>query len=268
MELTATIGNARFSVDLNRPHDLSIPVLFEGQELNVFGAPKAYRAPHAAGRFVGRVEHGGSCNCDTLHFTPHTSGTHTESIGHLTAEPFPIPHMLRDSFIPATLITIDPVQASDSTDHYQPALEASNRLITRGLLENALKDSNPDFHKALVLRTLPNGPQKRTADYDHAEPPFFSIEAMEYLVALNIQHLLVDLPSLDRLHDEGMLTTHRIFWNLPKGSKPSASHKTVSELLYIAPEIPDGYYLLNLQLAPLHVDAAPSRPLLYGITRL
>ena len=39
-----------------------------------------------------------------------------------------------------------------------------------------------------------------------------SIEAMEYLVSLGVQHLLVDTPSVDRLFDDGHLSAHNIFW--------------------------------------------------------
>ncbi len=37
----------------------------------------------------------------------------------------------------------------------------------------------------------------------------------ELLVTRGILHLVVDLPSLDRLEDAGMLTAHRIFFGLP-----------------------------------------------------
>ena len=41
---------------------------------------------------------------------------------------------------------------------------------------------------------------------------------MEYIVELGINHLLVDLPSIDRIYDEGKLANHRIFWNVEPGS--------------------------------------------------
>ena len=43
-------------------------------------------------------------------------------------------------------------------------------------------------------------------------PSFFSIDAMEYIVSLGVEHLLVDTPSVDRLLDEGNLSAHNIFW--------------------------------------------------------
>lgn len=44
---------------------------------------------------------------------------------------------------------------------------------------------------------------------------YFSQDAMCYINALEVKHLLVDLPSVDRENDGGRLAAHRIFWNLP-----------------------------------------------------
>ena len=49
-------------------------------------------------------------------------------------------------------------------------------------------------------------------------PPFFSFEAMELVAELGVKHLLVDMPSVDRTFDEGRLSAHHIFWNVPQGS--------------------------------------------------
>ena len=52
--------------------------------------------------------------------------------------------------------------------------------------------------------------------------PYLSREAAEFLVARGIEHLVVDLPSIDRAHDEGRLTAHRVFFGLPPGSHASS----------------------------------------------
>ena len=36
---------------------------------------------------------------------------------------------------------------------------------------------------------------------------------MEYIVSLGVKHLLVDIPSVDRLFDDGILSAHNIFWD-------------------------------------------------------
>jgi hypothetical protein len=48
-----------------------------------------------------------------------------------------------------------------------------------------------------------------------------------------------------------------------QATRPTA---TVTELAFIDDAIPDGPYLLNLQVAPFVADAAPSRPILLPLT--
>ena len=55
-------------------------------------------------------------------------------------------------------------------------------------------------------------------DYSGQIAPYLSREAAQLLVARDISHLIVDLPSIDRTHDEGRLTAHRIFFGLPRGA--------------------------------------------------
>jgi arylformamidase len=40
---------------------------------------------------------------------------------------------------------------------------------------------------------------------------------------------------------------------------------TITELIFIPDEVPNGLYLLNLQVAPMENDAAPSRPVLFHL---
>jgi arylformamidase len=102
-----------------------------------------------------------------------------------------------------------------------------------------------------------------------APPPFFSIEAMEYISELNVNHLLVDIPSVDRAFDEGKLTAHHIFWNVPQGShdvdREKHSVKTITEMIYVLDVVRDGLYLLNLQVAPFAAYASPSRPIIFKV---
>lgn len=229
-------------------HDISIPLAFDTAQPTFFGAPPAAAAVVTAGSFVGDVRRGGSCNCSSHTLTPHCNGTHTECIGHVTAERLSV----RDH----------------SADHFSPALLVSVRstpAITRAALEAAVAPHVLSHYRALVLRTLPNTRDKLERNYDRAPAPYFDAEAMRWIVSNGITALVVDLPSLDR-GDDAHLTTHRIFWGLPPGAttatqatRPTA---TVTELAFIDDSIADGQYLLNLQVAPFVADAAPSRPIL------
>jgi hypothetical protein len=75
-----------------------------------------------------------------------------------------------------------------------------------------------------------------------------------------IDHLLLDLPSVDREVDGGALAAHRAFWNYPENPRMKA---TITELIYVPSKVQDGQYFLNLQVAPIENDASPSRPVLY-----
>src|SRR6185312_16049561 len=100
-------------------------------------------------------------------------------------------------------------------------------------------------------------------------PPYLTRDAAQTIVRQGIEHLIVDLASLDREHDEGRLTAHRIFFGLPPGvsslqqvSRPGA---TVTELAHIPHPLADGPCLLELQIPAWRGDAVPSRPLLYAL---
>jgi arylformamidase len=250
VEITAKIGKKNYRVDVAAPHDISIPVRFDEKQISAFGAPPATKQPFKNEGFVGAVTHGGSCNCDMLQFSPHLHGTHTECVGHIAKAAISVHDILKDSLIPATLISVSPM-ADDSIAKAEFA----------GL-------SNKDFLAALIVRTKPNDATKMTARYHSA--PFFSVEAMQYITDLGVKHLLVDFPSIDRMEDEGKLVNHRIFWDVAPGSHEikTPSSKTVTELVYAPNEVKDGYYMLNLQLAAFAADAAPSRPLLYPVEAL
>lgn len=121
----------------------------------------------------------------------------------------------------------------------------------------------------MIIRTLPNDESKPAQTYLDKIPPFFTTEAMNFIVSSGIKHLLVDTPSIDRIFDEGKLSNHRIFWNIEQGkfeiSPSSFVNRTITELIYVPDAIADGEYLLNLQIAPFASDAAPSRPILFAI---
>ena len=173
----------------------------------------------------------------------------------------------REHLHPALLVSASPVAASATCEASDPRPQAGDRLITRTLLEAAAGEHALPAFSALVVRTLPNPPSKRYTNHDAGDaPPYFTAEAMRWIVEQGVRCLVVDLPSIDRANDGGRLTCHRIFWGLPAGgrsaSAASRADATVTELAYIDSEIADGVYLLNLQVAPFVADAAPSRPIL------
>ena len=108
----------------------------------------------------------------------------------------------------------------------------------------------------MIIRTFPNNKSKKYRNYDSDPAPFFTNDAIDYLQSINIKHLLVDLPSIDKLDDGGQLGNHKRFFK--KG-------KTISELLYIPNDLEDGFGFLQIQIPPWQLDAAPSRPIFYPV---
>ena len=101
-------------------------------------------------------------------------------------------------------------------------------------------------------------------NYSSSNPPYIEAASAAWMREQNIKHLLLDLPSVDREEDGGALAAHKAFWNYPENPRMDA---TITELIYAPDSIPDGYYLLNLQIAPFENDASPSRPVLYQIEK-
>jgi kynurenine formamidase len=276
MIVSVRIDDRTYRIDAENPLDISIPLDFGGAQPNAYGVERASSKPCEAGALIGDTRRGGSCNFEQVTFIPHCNGTHTEGVGHITHERISIRDCLKDAFITARLISIEPEKAGATRETYAVRLNADDPLITRKSIENALRNSENPRSKiqdpgygGLIIRTLPNDAGKMSRTYLENVPPFFSTEAINFIAAENVRHLLVDVPSIDRIFDEGKLSNHRIFWNVEPGafetSEKSRVDRTVTELIFVENEISDGHYLLNLQIAPFAADAAPSRPLLFEL---
>lgn len=258
------------AVDLSRPFNLAIPLAFDAGQPRFFGAPPAHREPLSSGDWIGDTRQGGSCNAAVLTLTPHCNGTHTECIGHVVDQDIPVSSATPENLTGAWLASIEPELAGDAEELDNGNLPAGQRVITRRQLQEALKNVPARFLTAIVLRTLPNDPAKRTRDYGDGSPvPFLTPEAADYLVHCGCDHILVDLPSLD-FGEDPELRAHRVFFGLPPGSHDYRDSKwpgsTITEMIFVDDEAEDGAYLLNLQVPAFLTDAAPSRPLIYRVT--
>ena len=253
LQLSFTINDSLYIADTSRPIDISIPLRFGNEQPNAFYLPRAEAVVARGGDFIGDTRQGGSCNCETVTLNPHGNGTHTECVGHLSTNRIYINRVLRDGFIPALLISIHLEQDKDG-----------NQSVTPDALRSTLKNRYSNI-EGLIVRTLPNNDSKPHAEWSGHNPPYLFPDAARYIRELGVQHLLVDLPSLDR-EDDPLLTAHRIFWNLPETGSiegDTSDGRTITEMIYVPDKVEDGLYLLNLQVPPFALDAAPSRPLLF-----
>ena len=234
-------------IDLSKPLDISIPLRGDVSNVNAWyvGHPKI--EPHREGDFIGKVSEGSSTNFNDIWFNPHAHGTHTECVGHITEEFHSVNQSLKQYFFKAEVITLAPEKYQDDW------------VISRKQLQYALGNKK---REALVIRTLPNMIDKLSKQYSNTNAPYLLEEAVEYLVAKGIEHLLIDLPSVDKEKDGGALLAHNAFWCTSGEIRKQA---TITEFIYVPNSVKDGKYFLNLQVAPFENDASPSRPVLYKI---
>lgn len=270
LELEFTTFGRRWQADVSAPVDLAITLQFPGPQPRFFADVPATATPLRAGRFTGTVSSGASCNCGVYTLSPHCHGTHTECVGHVTdnatalAGLTPVPPAL------AVLVSVRPEPLGSTTDGMASPRQATDLVITRGLLATAAARWVRDPWTALVVRTLPNDPGKRHRRYDGPCPaPYFTADAMHWIVERGVTSLVVDVPSLDRADDGGSLAAHRVFWGLAPdvldAHQARRGRALVTELAYVPDTAPDGPYLLDLHVPAFATDAAPSRPVLYPV---
>ena len=249
MKALISIGNNReITVDLDQPICISIPIKEGAQNPNCYWAEPVKFETIKADGFIGSVKEGGSVNYQKLQITPHGNGTHVEGLGHITDLGATINKQLTTYHFYSKLISLAPTKT----------LKGDFKIeLTQEIEDLELKDI-----KALIIRTLPNSTAKLTKNYSGNNPPFIDSKLIEFLVEQEIEHLLIDLPSVDKEVDNGALLSHRAFWNLQKKNR---EHCTITELIFVPDNIPDANYLLNLQTINLEMDAAPCNPTLYKI---
>ena len=255
--MLAKINN--FEIDLSKPIDISIPLTNTDENPIAWYIEKPVIEPVVFGDWIGNVSEGkSSTNFNNIFFNPHGHGTHTECLGHITNDFYSINQSLKQFFFFTKLITVEPEKVGDDW------------VIMKELVEKAMRTSASlsVTTEALIVRTLPNQKDKKSRKYSNTNPPYLSEEAAIFIRESEIQHLLIDLPSVDKEHDEGKLLAHKAFWNVKDtlNLNPDARlNATITEMIYVRDEIEDGDYILNLQIASFENDASPSKPILYKI---
>ena len=242
-----THNNNLYKVNLNEPMDISIPLHASKENVNAWyiGEPKI--EPVKDGDWVGSIKQGAAVNFNNIQFNPHAHGTHTECIGHITEEFHSINQNLKQFFFLAEVISVAPEKYFKDT------------MISKRQIEMLLKNKTPE---ALVIRTMPNLKEKKNKHYSETNWTYLLEDAMVFIREKGVKHLLIDLPSVDREHDGGKLTSHKAFWDFDGKQRLDC---TITEFIYVPNKVKDGSYVLNLQIAPFENDATPSKPVLYKI---
>ena len=251
MKIQTTYKSQLYECDLSKPIDISI----EMGQVRCFYSTHFEATPYVLGDFVGSVKKGAPVNFYDVKLNPHGNGTHTECLGHITAKQESVNDQLKQFHFFSELVSV-PLTKRKNGD----------QVITK----KSLKDSCPkSLPEAIIIRTKPNRQGKLSKDYSGTNPPYLEKTAMQFLVDQGVRHLLIDLPSVDREVDKGKLASHHLFWNVDNKKEKDRSRKdcTITELIFVSNDIKDGLYLLNLQIPSMPLDAAPSKPVLYALTK-
>ena len=248
MKATVFVDDKELHVDFSQPLNISIPITNRADNVSAWYVPPVKIEPVISDQFTGSVKLGGSVNFRNITLNPHGNGTHTECVGHISRENYNINDSLKTFMFFAELITVEPEKYADE-----------DLLITLASVKEKFK--NPAA-KAVIIRTLPNSDEKLRKQYSNTNPPYVEPAVMSFLIERGVEHFLIDLPSVDREQDEGVLASHHTFWEYPYNTPV---FRSITELIYVPDEIADGSYLLNLQIINLGSDASPSMPVLYRL---
>lgn len=254
MKARISTGLRELEFDLARPFPISIRLRHGQQNPVAWYADYPTITPVETEGFVGSVAKGGSVNTNDISFNPHGNGTHTECIGHLTEQAQQLDEYMREFIFLAQVVTVEPVEIKEDVSEFR---KTGDRIIMpSSIAELEIKDDV----RAIVIRTTPNSDEKLTRSYTGNNPPYVDPRCLALLREKGVEHVLIDLPSVDRESDGGLMKAHRAFWY--DGKKPRL-HATITEMVYVPELIMDGEYLLNIMIAPFGNDASPSKPVLY-----
>jgi len=246
MRATITLNKKPVTVDFSKPIDLSIPVVSGDANPVAWYLNPPKIEPVVEGKWVAAVAQGAVVNFNNIYYNPHAHGTHTECVGHITEKVHSINQNLKTFMFSAEVITLVPEPHN------------GDFVFTKKLAQRALQGKNPE---AVVIRTLPNTATKRSRKWSHTNWPYLLEETAVFFRESGIKHLLIDLPSVDREEDGGVLAAHNAFWNTDGKIRMDA---TITEMIFVPHTVSDGSYLLNLQIASFENDASPSKPVLYA----
>lgn len=253
--------------------EIAIPMDFEGAQARAFGMPVARRSVVRGGDFVGARRLGGAVNCNQVILIPHGNGTHTESAGHIMVEANPVGDLAGAALQLSLVVQVDVERLGSSGESYGGESDEEDRVITARSLKGVVKrwesEGLVESVEALVVGIKGAEKPAYCADFSGTNPPYFTREAMEWIVGRGIRHLLVELPSVDREEDGGTVPNHHLYFEgtlkAPGAVSPGRNGATITEMIYLPERVAEGLYALSLRFARWNEDAAPSRPILYRL---
>lgn len=236
-----------FVINQDRAIDLTIPLQFDVVGPNAFYAPQPESSPVIAGDFIGDTTKGGVVNFKNLRLNPHGNGTHTECVGHISADRVSMSEVMKRFLFDGVLISVIPTKANNG----------DQIILANSLDWDAIKN-----REALIVRTLPNHTSKVRQVYSGSNPAYFDADVLNRIRDLGVLHFITDLPSVDREEDGGKLAAHKAFWNYPTTLDRT---RTITEMVYIPDYAKDGRYTVMIQSLPIDLDVSPSRVVIFPV---
>lgn len=253
MRVRLQLHNGHVEFDTDQSHDLSIHV-DDKQGPLAWYIDRVKIEPVVMGDFIGSVKQGAPVNFMNVAFNPHGNITHTECVAHISDIEVTMNDVDLPTFMKAQLITVNPQVVETAAGIHQ-----KGDLI---IMPDQISSNDIKGNEAIIIRTLPNSKDKLNHKYSGTNPIYCHLDTINKIKAQGIEHIIIDLPSIDREEDGGYLECHKAFWDYP--SNPNTT-KTITELCFVDTIIPDGQYILNLQVAPFNMDASPSRPVIFPL---
>jgi len=172
-------------------------------------------------------------------------GTHTETLIHVMPTEAATARSTIDLVAPTglqlslvlTLKTCSVAEARACDESFTEHAQSDDRLVSAAALSVALAGAaqsmprgyaawypakKESLGKSLVVRIAKDDPATATSPWSFGPDvtPYFTADAIELLNDLEVMHLLVEFPSVDRLEDGGRLANHHMFWNIDHESLP------------------------------------------------
>eukprot|EP00743_Colponemidia_sp_Colp-15_P005449 GILK01005858.1.p1 GENE.GILK01005858.1~~GILK01005858.1.p1 ORF type:complete len:764 (-),score=127.62 GILK01005858.1:137-2239(-) len=246
--------------------------------MDAFFMPKASSKPVQIGAFVGDRQVGSSCNVDIVTLCPHGDGTHTECAGHVLKEKLSLSDLrITGGNSAALLLTAFGVRIGESGERYLAKHSEEDLVVTAKALDASYNTLLQQHGAILSSSTIPTlvirTSESAVRVFSGTNPTYLTLDAAQWIVDHKFSHVCVDLPSVDKEDDQGMLQVHRILMGLPTRAEEdeivtkeyiaSLPTRAVTEMCRIPSDIEDGVFLASIQIAPFEMDAAPTRILLY-----
>jgi arylformamidase len=234
-------------IDWNSAIDISSQLLrTQHHNPNAYYLSPPTIEPVRVSGFVGSVAEGGPVNCEHIILEPHGNGTHTECVGHISLEEYRISACWRTPFAFALVVSANSIPDIDKPDgEILDGSDCLRKLDALGYTPSVI---------VLRLKGI-SADDKQFRQWSGTNPPYLYPQFVEELRLRGIEHLMVELPSIDPEVDGGLLLAHHSFWNYPENPRTTA---TITEMIVVPDRVPDGEYVIHVSLLSIESDASPS----------